>query len=59
MTSIDESSTDNESDDIYISTNALEDIWDGSQIHPIINARDSRFLICDRIKQTQNEWKGE
>ena len=32
--SIDESYTDDESDDGSISTNSLEDIQDGSQIHP-------------------------
>ena len=29
-----------------------------SQIHPEIKAaRDTSFKICDRIRQTQNEWK--
>ena len=56
LDSIDESYTDNYSDG-YISTKALEDIWDGNYVHPYINARDSRFRICDRIRQAQSEWK--
>ena len=58
LSSIDESSTDDESDYLSISTNDLEDILEGSQIHPEINARDDRLKIRDRIRQTQNEWKG-
>ena len=34
--------------------NALEEIWDGSKIHSELNARDARFEICYRIKQTKN-----
>ena len=37
--------------------NALEDIWDGSKIHPEINARYARFKIRDHIRQTKSEWK--
>ena len=37
--------------------NALEKIWDGSQIHPDINTRDNIFKIGDCIRQTKNEWK--
>ena len=37
----------------------LEDSVDGSQIHPDVNARDYTLKICDHIKRTQNEWKGE
>ena len=56
--SIDELSTDVESDGGYISTNALKDIQGGSQIHPEINARDFRLKIRDPIKKDQSEWKG-
>ena len=41
--SIYESSMYNDSDDGYISTNYIEDIWDWSQIHPYINTRDTKF----------------
>ena len=37
----------------FISKNALEDIRDGSQIHPDINARDDSLKIRECIKQTQ------
>ena len=40
--SIDYSSTDDDSDDIYIINNSLDNIWYGSQIHPYMNARDSK-----------------
>ena len=39
--SIDGSSTDNEYDGRYISTNDIEDIRDRNYIHPYINARDA------------------
>ena len=39
--------------------NALEDIWDKSQINIEIIARDDRLKTCDNIKQTKNEWEGE
>ena len=55
MDSIDELTTNNESDDGYISTNYIEGILNGSQIQPEINARYARFKICDRILKTQNE----
>ena len=55
--SIDQSYTDNESDDGYISTKDLEEIWDVIQIHPGINARDARFKIRDCIKRAYSEWK--
>ena len=51
LSSTDELSTDDDSDDRSISTNALEDIWYGSQIHTYINSRYARLKICDRIKQ--------
>ena len=56
---IDESSTENDSDEVYISINMLEDIWDGSQIHQEINSRYDRLIIHERIKKTQNEWTRE
>ena len=58
MSSIDELSTDDDTDDGYISKNVPKDILDGSKIHPDNNERDARLKISDRIKQTQNEWKG-
>ena len=57
FSSIDELSTDNDCDDGYISKNALEEIKDGSKMHPLINVRDYRLKIRDHIKQTQSEWK--
>ena len=59
LSSIDESSTEYDYDDVSISTNDLKDISYGNQIHPELNAIDYIFRICDRIKQTQNEWNGE
>ena len=56
--SIDESSTDYDSDDGYICMNALEEIWDENYVHPDINARYARLKIRDRIRQAQSEWKG-
>ena len=58
LSSIYELSTDDDSDDRSISTNALKDIWGGSQIHPGINARCTTFKIRYLIKHPQNEWKG-
>ena len=56
--SIEELSTEDDSNDGSISTNALEEIWGGSQINPGINARDARLKIRYCIKQMQSEWKG-
>ena len=47
-----------ESDHDFISTEMLEYISDGSQTHPNVNRRESRYKICDRINQGQSEWKG-
>ena len=55
--SIDESSTDNDSDEISIITNAFEDIRDRSKINPELNASDAILKIRDLILKTQNEWK--
>ena len=46
-----------ESDHDPISTEILEDIRDGSQSHPDVNRRESRYKILDSIKQRQSEWK--
>ena len=47
--SIDESSTEYDSDDGSISTIDLKDIRDRSQVHPELNARDARLRMIDRI----------
>ena len=47
FSSIDHLSTEDNSDDRYIGKNALEDIRYGRQIHPKINARDTRLEIHD------------
>ena len=47
-----------DSDDEPMSTEMLEDIHDGSQSHPNVNRRESRYKICDHIKLRQSEWKG-
>ena len=57
LDSIYESSTDNESDDEYISTNALEYIQDEKYVHPDINTRDARFKMLESIKKAQSECK--
>ena len=41
------------SDHDLISTEMLEDIPDRSQYHPIVNQRESRYKILDRISQIQ------
>ena len=52
LASIDESYTDDDSDDLSISTNDLEDIWDGNYVHPGINERDARLKIRYHIRQS-------
>ena len=47
-----------ESDHDLISTEMLEDIFDGSQTHPNVNRREARYKIRGRIKQRQSERKG-
>ena len=44
-----------ESDHYLISTEMLEDILDGSQIHPTVNRREAHYKIHDRIRQRQLE----
>ena len=44
----------NSGDESYhylISTEILEDIRDGSHIHPNVNMREARYKIRDRIRQ--------
>ena len=47
----------NESDHDLISKEMLEDIRDRSQSHPNVNKIESRYKICDSIRQRQSEWK--
>ena len=51
-------SSGDQSDSEPMSTDMLEDICDGSDYHPNINRRKTRYRIRDRIKQVQEEWKG-
>ena len=55
LASIDDPYTDDDYDDRSISTDTLEEIQDGSQIHPEINTRDARLKIFYHIKQTKSE----
>ena len=41
-----------------MSTEMVEYICDGSQSHPNVNRRETRYKIRDSIKQRQLEWKG-
>ena len=59
MDSIIESSIYNDYGKGSISTNNLEDIQYGRKIHPELNARGTRFKICDHNIQMQGEWKVE
>ena len=47
-----------ESDHDPISTEMLEDIFDGSQYHPNVNRIEARYKTRDRIKQRKLEQKG-
>ena len=47
-----------ESDHDIISMEMLEDICEGSQTHPNINRRGTRYKIRDRSRQRQSERKG-
>ena len=49
---------EDESEDEPMSTEMLEYIPGGSQSHPSVNRRESRYKICDRIKQRQSGLKG-
>ena len=50
--SINESSVEYNSDEEYINTNTLEEIWDRKHVHPNINARDFRLIIRDQIRKS-------
>ena len=52
------SSSGDEYDKGYISTNDIKDIWGGSQIYLDNNSRDSRLKIHYCINQAQSEYKG-
>ena len=56
---IDAMDSGDESDHDIISMDMLEDICDGSQSHPNVNRRESRYKKRDCIRQRQSEWKGE
>ena len=58
MVSIDDSYTDDDYDDGYISIEAPEDIRDGKHVHTYINARYARLKIREHIRQAQSECKG-
>ena len=47
----------NESEDEPISTEMLEDMRRGSKSRLIVNKREARCKICDRIKKIQTEYK--
>ena len=44
----------NESDHDPMSTEMLEVIIDGSKSHPNVNEIETRYKICDNIKQRQS-----
>ena len=54
---MDEMSLGGESDAEPMSKDMFEDICDESQSHSIINMREVRYKIRDRIKQRRSEWK--
>ena len=56
---IDAMNSGDDSDYYLISTEILEDICDGSQIHTNVNRRLKRYKIRDPIRQIQPEWKGD
>ena len=43
-----------ESDHDLISTEMLEEIWEGSQTHPNVNRREASYKIRYHIKQRQS-----
>ena len=50
--------SEDDSDDDPMSREMVEEIRDGSQSHPNVNRRETRYKIRDCIKQIQSEWKG-
>ena len=44
-------------DDEPMSMEMLEDIQDSRKSHLSVNRRETRYKICDCIKQIQTEWK--
>ena len=48
---------DDESEHDNIFTEMLENICNGSQSHPNVNRRESRYKIRDRIRKSQSECK--
>ena len=55
--SIDDSSTEDDSDDGSISTKAIKYMWNGKHIHTDINTRYVRLKIRYHIIQKTSEWK--
>ena len=53
------SNTDDDSYEIYIIMNALEEIQDVNHVHPDMNAIYDRLKIGDRSNQALSECKGE
>ena len=47
-----------ESDAEPMSTDMLEDIYEGIKSRPSINMREACYTIRYHIKQRQSEWKG-
>ena len=47
-----------DSDHDLISTEMLEDIHDRSQTHPKVNRKEARYKTRNRIRQSQQQWKG-
>ena len=52
-------SSKNDSDAEPMYTYMLKYNCDHSQSHPSINRREACYKICDHIKLSQTEWKGE
>ena len=57
LASIDESYAYENSDEESISTDYIEDIRDGSYVHPNINVRYALLKMRDCIRKYQDEWK--
>ena len=58
MASIDESSTENDSNEVSISKNTSEGIRYGNHVHSDINTRYTILKIRDRIRQVKSERRG-